>query len=104
MIIVRKGRQREFIGRLQSFDDLPIKNQEALKEIKRFLNEHFNKEIETYVYGSYFHGFSDEYSDYDILINEKFNRNEIDALIYKNLNHKANIIFSEDKISNILIP
>lgn len=104
MLIVRKGRQREFIGRLQSFDDLPIKNQEALKEIKGFLNEHFNKEVEAYVYGSYFHGFSDEYSDYDILINEKFNRNEIDALIYKNLNHKANIIFSEDKISNILIP
>jgi predicted nucleotidyltransferase len=104
MIIVRKGREREFIGRLQSFDDLPIKNQEVLKEIKGFLNEFFNKEVEAYVYGSYFHGFSDEYSDYDILINENFNRNEIDGLIYKKLNHKANIIFSEDKLSNILIP
>lgn len=104
MIIVRKGRQREFIGRLQSFDDLPIKNQEVLKEIKRFLNKHFNKEVEAYVYGSYFHGFSDEFSDYDILINEDFDRNEIDDLIYKKLNHKTNIIFSEDKISNILIP
>ena len=104
MIIVRKGRPREYIGRLQSFDDLPIKNQEVLKEIKEFLNEHFNKDIEAYVYGSYLHGFSDKFSDYDIVINENFNRNDIDTLIFEKLNHEANIIFSKDKISNVLIP
>lgn len=104
MIIVRKGRQREFIGRLQSFDDLPIKNQDDLKQIKSFLNEYFNKDVEAYVYGSYLHGFSDEFSDYDILIGENFNRNELDILIYEKLKHKVNIIFSEQKISNILIP
>ena len=104
MIIIRKGRQREFIGRLQFFNDLPIKNQQSFKEIKEFLNEYFNKDVEAYVYGSYLHGFSDEYSDYDILINEAFDRNEIDGLIFKKLNYEANIIFSKDKISNILIP
>lgn len=104
MIIVRKGRPREFIGRLQSFEDLPIKNQESLKEIKIFLNEHLNKDIEAYVYGSYLHGFSDEFSDYDIIINENVNRNELDELILKKLNYNVNIIFSVDKISNILIP
>jgi predicted nucleotidyltransferase len=101
---IYKGRVRKHIGRLQSFDDLPIKNQDELKEIKLFIEEHLNKSITANLFGSYYHGFADEYSDYDIVISETCNLKELDQLIKEKLNYNVNILYYDVKISEIIIP
>lgn len=102
--IIHKGRIRNFIGRLQSFSDLPIKNQDELKEIKKFLLKKININIDLYLFGSFYHGFADNESDYDIIVSERADFNTLDALIKEELGYQVNLSFYNDKISEIIIP
>jgi predicted nucleotidyltransferase len=101
--IVWKRRIRNKRGSLKSFEDLPIKAQEDFKSIKKFLEISFNKPVQAYVFGSYLHGFWDEFSDYDVIINEMCGRRKLDELILERLNLKVNILCVEE-VGKISIP
>jgi predicted nucleotidyltransferase len=101
---IYKGRERIKRGTLSSFDDLPDYIKNDFISIKKFLVEHFGKEIEAYVHGSFKHGYWDELSDYDVIIYEKANCFELDKLIKETLAIKANIFPTQQKIGVILIP
>ena len=102
--VIHKGRIRNFIGRLASFDDLPIKNQVELKEIKSFLHEKLNKDIEIYLFGSFYHGFADDFSDYDLILSEKLNLTNIASIIKEKLGYSVDLLYYDDKISEIIVP
>jgi predicted nucleotidyltransferase len=65
--IIRKNRIRQNRGKLKVFNDLP----ENVKLDFKLIKEEINKKIEglnLYVFGSYYWGFWDDESDYDINI------------------------------------
>ena len=102
--IYRKGRERIMRGRLKSFDDLPSPHQKNFIEIKKTLVEIYGKEIEVSVFGSFYHGFWDELSDYDVLVNEKTNDNFIKIKeLESTLNIKINVLLFNIK-EKITIP
>jgi len=102
--MIYKGRERLNRGKLESFYDLPKKVQEDYIKIKQILTEFFRKEIESYVYGSYKHGYWDELSDYDVIIYEKCNGIILDKLIKEEIGLNVNVFSTQDKIGVILIP
>ena len=72
MKLIRKDRERNFIGKLKEFNDLPIKVQDDLKTVKKYLIEKGLCDIDCYIFGSYYHGFADEQSDYDVISDKNF--------------------------------
>ena len=102
--VIHKGRLRNFIGRLASFDDLPIKNQVELKEIKSFLCKELNKDIEVYLFGSFYHGFADDFSDYDLILSEKCDLITLSTMIKEKLGYSVDLLHYEEKISEIIVP
>jgi len=102
--VIHKGRIRNFIGRLASFDDLPMKNQAELKEIKSFLCEELNKNIEICLFGSFYHGFADDFSDYDLILSEKCDLINVGAMVKEKLGYSVDLLYYEDKISEIIVP
>ena len=101
--VVHKGRIRNFIGRLASFDDLPMKNQDELKEIKNFICEELNKEIDVYVFGSFYHGFADDFSDYDLILSEKCDLRSIGLMVKEKLGYSVDLLHYDSKISEIIV-
>jgi predicted nucleotidyltransferase len=102
--IIHKGRIRNFIGRLASFDDLPMKNKLELKEIKKFICENLNKDIEISLFGSFYHGFSDDFSDYDLILSEKCDLINISEVVKEKLGYDVDFLYYDNKISEIIIP
>ena len=102
--IVLKGRERIKRNPLENFKDLPQEKQENFIEIKKLLNEYFNKNIDVYVFGSFKHGYWDEFSDYDVIIYERCNTKFINNLISEKLNLKVNVNYFEKKVGEISIP
>lgn len=99
MMIQRKGRYRERRGRLESFDDLPDHAQEAFKTIKNVLG------VDTYVFGSFFWGFWDELSDYDVFTDTPIpNRPEMIERLKNEFNLDVNIMAPTNIENKILIP
>jgi len=101
--IVYKQRIRNRRGRLESFTDLTQKAQKDLIKVKKKLCEKFQKELEVYVYGSYYHGYWDDESDYDVVISEKCDYIALDNELFKECGFKVNVQGIEKKL-NILIP
>lgn len=101
--IVWKRRIRNKRGTLKSFEDLPTQVGEDFKSIKKFLETYFEKSIQAFVFGSYLHGFWDEFSDYDVKINQNFGIINLNELILERLNLKVNIFYTEE-IGKISIP
>lgn len=105
--IERKGRLRTIKGKLSSFDDLPQEKQLIFKNIKNAINEAFEKDINVYVFGSYYWGFWDELSDFDVTLEYglKDNISEINKAleILKSLRIETDIQIKRG-IMGILIP
>lgn len=100
---IHKGRVRVMRGKVKSFNELSELNQKKFIQIKKFICEYFGKEIDVYVHGSYKHGYWDENSDFDVIINERCNGIELDKLILEATGLKANLFPTEQKIGIILI-
>lgn len=71
--MIRKGRVRIERGVLNTFSDLPENNQKIFLKIKNFIDEKTNQDNEINIFGSFYRGDWDEFSDYDILVKEKIN-------------------------------
>jgi predicted nucleotidyltransferase len=99
--ITIKGRERKYIGKLEKFSDLPTYKQDIFKKIKTEINKHINSDV--YVFGSHNHGYSDEESDYDVII---FNENYIDITkqIRNEVGVKVDIMFSKNNTGYVVIP
>jgi predicted nucleotidyltransferase len=99
-----KGRVRLVRGQLESFEELPSLVKTDLIEIKKILNDYFNKELDVFVFGSYYHGFWDEFSDYDVIINEGNNGVNLTELFKGKIETQVHVISTKNKLSNVLIP
>ena len=76
--MIRKDRERILRGILKNFNDLPTFHQDNFCTIKQVVQNYFNENV--YVYGSFYWGYWDEKSDYDVFIKHrdtKDPRNEI---------------------------
>jgi hypothetical protein len=80
--ITRKGRRREYRGILENFNDLPTYAQDIFKKVREIIIERYGIN-EVYVFGSFYWGFWDDKSDYDVLVQDHINSNEM-FLMFKN--------------------
>jgi predicted nucleotidyltransferase len=101
-LVQHKGREREFIGQLKNFEDLPLEKQENFRLIKQLIFEVLG-DVPVFVFGSYYHGFWDELSDYDVAVlsSEKPN---IEAMINEKTNLKTNVFYLKEEMGLISIP
>jgi predicted nucleotidyltransferase len=67
--VERKNRIREYRGELRFFDNLPLVHQNNFKLIKNKINDALKEHTDVYVFGSFFWGSWDDFSDYDVKIN-----------------------------------
>lgn len=109
--MIRKDRERKLRGILKSFYDLPKIHQDNFSLIKKVVRNYFDENV--YIYGSFYWGYWDEKSDYDVFIrhrdtkdpkNEIFN---VFADIKNDLKHNHNlnvdIVMIREEIG-VLIP
>ena len=110
--IIRKNRNRENRGILNSFFDLPLEQREIFISIKKNIIEKTGKDLKCFVFGSYYWGFWDDTSDFDLSIEYNkdliFNysfKEKIDEVIkiFKEKNVDIDVLMIKDN-NGILIP
>jgi len=94
--VIYKGRERDRRGQIKSFDDLPIDIQQKFIDIKNYINNYLNRQIDVYVYGSYYWGYWDNLSNFDVIVREDINTTEVSELILKDVGIDNNVIFSNE--------
>jgi predicted nucleotidyltransferase len=109
--MIRKDRERTLRGILKNFNDLPTLHQENFFTIKLVVQNYFNENV--YVYGSFYWGYWDEKSDYDVFIkhrdtndprNEIFNVfKDIKSVLKNKHNLNVDIMMIREEIG-VLIP
>lgn len=102
--ILKKGRIRLKRGILTNFKDLPLDKQLVFIEIKQLIEEYFMTSKNVYVFGSHKHGYWDEFSDYDVVLNAENECFKLNEFIKEKMTVKVNIICTDREISQILIP
>lgn len=112
MGINKDGRDRIRRGQVQNFNDLPNEVKENFIRIKGAINQHFNKEMDVRVIGSYLEGYYDELSDYDVVIDElpnnlildeESNLEELETMISTELGLDVNVVYHTYKYSPLII-
>jgi len=81
--IFYKNRLRINRGELKNFKDLPEDVKINFINIKNKIIEIIDEKIEVQVFGSYFHGFWDNESDYDVSIIKNINNETLKYIIAK---------------------
>jgi predicted nucleotidyltransferase len=109
--MIRKNRERELRGILENFYDLPTFHQDNFCIIKRVVQNYFNENV--YVYGSFYWGYWDEKSDYDVFIRHRDTKNpkkeifdvfnDIKSVLKNKHNLNVDIMMIREEIG-ILIP
>jgi len=75
--IVYKGRERLDRGKIKDFESIPEYAKETFKRIKNVINENYPN-TKCYVMGSFYWGFWDENSDFDVIVDsESVDKNTI---------------------------
>ena len=101
--ITRKGRRREYKGTLENFYDLPKYAQDIFIKIKKIIIEKYGIN-EVYVFGSFYWGFWDSKSDYDVLVQDHINSNEMFLMFRDEYNMDVNVSNQRFFKKKILIP
>jgi len=99
-MIEKKGRLRQQRGTLQNFTDLPESKQIIFVNIKKFIDSVSGHDTEINIFGSFYNGDWDEYSDYDILLQKKIeglNRQNISEFV----NSKVDLFINKRKTIKI---
>jgi predicted nucleotidyltransferase len=103
--IFRKGRTRPNRGKLKSFYDLPKDVQLSFTNIKKELNILLGDDRPIYVHGSYFWGFWDAESDYDVTVDWiDFDPREIQNKLIEKFQTEINVGHDYHNDENIVIP
>ena len=101
--VLYKGRVRDRRGQISNFEDLPTDIKNNFKKIKESIEKYFNKKIDTRVIGSHLEGYFDEFSDYDVVIDEDCDITEIENIISNECKLKVSIVFDTIKYSQSII-
>lgn len=101
--VLYNGRERDRRGQISNFNDLPIEVKDNFKKIKESIEKYFNKEIDVRVIGSHLEGYYDEFSDYDVVIEENFNVEELEQIVSNECQLNVNVIFDTIKYSQSII-
>lgn len=100
-IVNHKGRERKFRGQLKSFDELPLEKQENFRVIKQNIFEVLGS-VPVFVFGSYYHGFWDEFSDYDVAV-LSVEKPNIEMVINEKTKLKTNVFYLKEEMGLISI-
>lgn len=100
-IVNHKGREREFRGQLKSFENLPLERQKNFRLIKEIIIEVLGN-VPVFVFGSHYHGFWDEFSDYDVMV-LSLEKPNIEAMINEKTNLKTNVFYLNEEMGLISI-
>jgi hypothetical protein len=101
--VLYNGRERDRRGQITNFEDLPIEIKDNFKKIKESIEKYFNKEMDVRVIGSHLEGYYDEFSDYDVVIDENFNVEELEGIVSNECQLNVNVIFDTIKYSQSII-
>ena len=103
--IIVKNRVRLNRGKLSNFYDLPKDKQNIFFLIKKYIDNVYSKNVDIEIHGSYKHGYWDDLSDFDVIINERgFDCKELSRKIRVDLNMKIDIFYSRNKFNTVIIP
>jgi len=103
--IHRHGRYRENRGVLSAFNNLSNEKQNIFLLLKKEIYDYFSDKMDLYVCGSYYWGFWDEESDYDIgIIRYNFDSKKITDDFKNKLNIKMHLLRFDNEMKGILIP
>ena len=100
-MVNHKGREREFRGQLKSFENLPLERQENFRLIKEIIFEVLGN-VPVFVFGSHYHGFWDEFSDYDVMV-LSLEKPNIETMINEKTNLKTNVFYLNEEMGLISI-
>jgi predicted nucleotidyltransferase len=95
--VFKKGRKRLYTGKLDNFNSLDKETQDTFKLIKKEIKTRIGKDVNVYVFGSYFWGYADEGSDFDVRIDN------VDLTKVVNLNKISNRITKKtEKLTHVV--
>ena len=100
-MVNHKGREREFRGQLKSFENLPLERQENFRLIREIIFEVLGN-VPVFVFGSHYHGFWDEFSDYDVMV-LSLEKPNIETMINEKTNLKTNVFYLNEEMGLISI-
>jgi predicted nucleotidyltransferase len=101
--ILYNGRERDRRGHNPNFDDLPIDVKDNFRKIKQSIENYFDKEMDIRVVGSYLEGYYDEFSDYNVAIDEDVNITEFSRIISNECQVDVKVVFDTIKYSKSII-
>ena len=101
--ILHNGRERDRRGHNDNFEDLPIEVKSNFKKIKESIEKYFNKEVDVRVIGSHLEGYYDEFSDYDVVIEEECDIIELEEMVSNECQLDVNVVFDTIKYSQSVI-
>ena len=101
--VLYNGRERDRRGQISNFEDLPIEVKDNFKKIKESIEKYFNKEMDVRVVGSHLEGYYDEFSNYDVVIEEECDIVELNEIVLNECQLNVNIVFDTIKYSKSII-
>jgi hypothetical protein len=101
--VLYNGRERDRRGQISNFEDLPIEVKDNFKKIKESIEKYFNKEMDVRVVGSHLEGYYDEFSNYDVVIEEECNIIELNEIVSNECQLNVNVVFDTIKYSKSII-
>ena len=101
--VLYNDRERDRRGQISNFEDLPIEVKDNFKKVKESIEKYFNKEMDVRVIGSHLEGYYDEFSDYDVVIDEECNIIEWEEIVSNECQLNVNVIFDTIKYSKLII-
>lgn len=101
--VLYNGRERDRRGQISNFEDLPIEMRDNFKKVKVSIEKYFNKEMDVRVIGSHLEGYYDEFSDYDVVIEEECNIIELEEMVSNECQLNVNVIFDTIKYSQSIV-
>lgn len=101
--VLYNGRERNRRGQIANFEDLPIEVKGNFRKVKESIEKYFNKEIDVRVIGSHLEGYYDEFSDYDVVIEEECNIIELEEMVSNECQLNVNVVFDTIKYSKSII-
>jgi len=101
--VLYNGRERDRRGHNANFEDLPIEVKNNFKKIKESIEKYFNKEMDVRVIGSYLEGYYDEFSNYNVVIEEDCNIVELNEIVSNECELNVSVVFDTIKYSQSII-
>jgi predicted nucleotidyltransferase len=101
--VLYNDRERDRRGQISNFEDLPIEVKGNFKKVKESIEKYFNKEMDVRVIGSHLEGYYDEFSDYDVVIEEECNIIELEEIVSTECRLNVNVVFDTIKYSKSII-